>query len=104
MATPAYQGPGQPAPDMGVGGWLGRLGSVFGSGTTPSYSGEGQPSSSIGGGRVTPAYMPAPNALQHQDEVAQGGPIDPAALASGHIAIVIPRNAVCDREETPATE
>jgi hypothetical protein len=105
MATPAYQGPGQPAPDTGV-GWLGRLGSILGSGTTPTYLGDGQPSSSVGGGRVTPAYMPAANAPQNQDEcaLAQSCPIDPAALASGHIAIVIPRNAVCEREEPVATD
>lgn len=109
MATPAYQGSSQPPLVNGV-GFLGRLGSIFG-GETPTYSGDGQPSSSVGVlGRVTPAYAPAPTpseSIEEQlaSEVLASCPIDPAALATGHIAIVIPRTAcVPDREDVAATD
>jgi hypothetical protein len=109
MATPAYRGTGQPPLDNG-GGFLGRLGSLFGV-QTPTYSGDGQPSSSVGVlGRVTPAYMPAPTAQKNiQDDLASAEaqsscPIDPTAIASGHIAIVIPRNCGHESEEQAATD
>ena len=114
MATPTYQGAGQPIAGNG-GGLLGRLGSLFG-GETPAYSGDGQPSSSVGVlGRVTPAYMPAATQQpqQTQENVPSDNasapaqmscPIDPAALASGHIAIVIPRQWDPCRDETAATD
>jgi hypothetical protein len=91
MATPTYSGTGQPA-DNG-GSWLGRFGSFLG-GATPAYAGDGQPSSSGFGffGGATPAYAPAPTSMGTADaEVADTCPIDPDALASGQIAIVIPR-------------
>lgn len=110
MATPAYQGSGQPPLDTS-GGVLDRLGSIFGT-STPTYSGDGQPSSSVGVlGRVTPAYMPAPTVQENvQDDLesaeAQSScPIDSGALASGHIAIVIPRSCgMPEREEQAATD
>ncbi len=97
MATPAYNGSGQPLADNGS-GWLGRLGSFFGNGGTPTYTGDGQPSSSGGFlGGATPAYASAPRATQpessneNEQQAMVTGPIDPEALAQGQIAIVIPR-------------
>lgn len=99
MATPAYQGTGQPSADAG-GGLFGRFGSFFG-GSTPSYAGVGQPTTATGAlGGSGVAYAPAPSAKPESstsaasDEMAaeiMTCPIDPEALASGHIAIVIPR-------------
>ena len=109
MATPAYQGPGQPAADGG-GSWLGRLGSILG-GKTPAYAGAGQPVANVGGfGSGTPVYSPAPVASSKDAQPdpkgtiaapavmrcpidPSGCPVDPAALAAGQIAIVIPRLA-----------
>jgi hypothetical protein len=108
MATPTYQGSGQPIVDNG-GGLLGRLASFFG-GAAPTYSGDGQPSSSVGVlGRVTPAYMPAPTQQNTSSstasaEVHPSCPIDPEAMASGHIAIVIPRQWDPCRDEQAATD
>ena len=105
MATPAYQGPGQPPADVGGGGLFGRFGSLFG-GITPSYAGVGQPTPVTGAlGGTAVAYAPAPTpkpetstptgASQAENAEANAQvltcPIDPEALASGHIAIVIPR-------------
>jgi hypothetical protein len=97
MATPTYQGSGHP-PAGNSGGWLGNVGSYFGVGT-PSYGGNGQPSSAgsglFGGGQ--PAYKPAPAAAPSSTDDACDAPetvacpIDAEALASGQIAIVIPR-------------
>lgn len=87
MATPPYLGPSQPVAGSG-GGWLGRLGSYFGNGGTPAYQS---------------APIVKPEVPMHEvmtDEEAQAAPtdsspmscpIDPSALAEGHIAIVIPR-------------
>lgn len=108
MATPAYQGAGQPTVDNG-GSWLGRIASFFG-GAAPAYSGDGQPSPSVGVlGRVTPAYLPAPTPQSGVDDIASAEaqtscPIDPEALASGHIAIVIPRQWDPCRDEQAATD
>jgi hypothetical protein len=105
MATPLYLGAGQQLTNGG--GWLARLGSYFGSGTPP-YAGDGQPSPAASGGLLgrgaSPAYaaapvVKAPEAVQQAETSAEvddaaaesGCPIDPEALASGHIAIVIPR-------------
>ncbi len=106
MATPTYQGAGQQTADNG-GGLFGRLGSFFGSGGTPSYAGVGQPTTGnagfLGGSAV--AYAPAPTATKPESSSPSTGDavscesesqvmtcsIDPEALASGHIAIVIPR-------------
>lgn len=97
MATPAYQGQGQPAADSG-GGLFGRLGSIF-AGSTPNYAGVAQAASTGSSGAVV-AYAPAPapkpestsdaTSIDANAEVMTC-PIDPAALAAGHIAIVIPR-------------
>ncbi len=84
MATPTYQGAGQQTADNG-GGLFGRLGSF------------------LGGSAV--AYAPAPTATKPESSSPSTGDavscesesqvmtcsIDPEALASGHIAIVIPR-------------
>ncbi len=103
MATPTYQGAGQQTADNG-GGLFGRLGSFFGSGGTPSYAGVGQPTTGSAGflGGSAVAYAPAPVATKPEissndavsgeaDVQVMTCPIDPEALASGHIAIVIPR-------------
>ena len=102
MATPNYLG----APQVNAGngqGLLARIGSYFGSGGTPAYTGKGQPVPAAGGllRPATPAYAAAPvkeqivednEAAQAADESeASACPLDPEALASGHIAIVIPR-------------
>ena len=104
MTTPAYQGAGQPPADAG-GGLFGRFGSFFG-GSTPNYAGVGQPTTATGAlGGSGVAYAPAPTAKpenssptgssqptsDEMDAEIMTCPIDPEALASGHIAIVIPR-------------
>ena len=106
MATPAYTGPGQPSADIGGGGLFDRFGSFFG-GSTPSYAGVGQPTATTGAlGSSAVAYAPPPAATKPESSSPTGVnqaedieanvevmtcPIDPEALASGHIAIVIPR-------------
>ena len=107
MATPSYLGPGQPLASNGS-GFLGRLGSVLGGGATPRYLGEGQPSSSGGFfDSATPAYVPAPDVdsapNQEPTTTCASCPIDPAAIAAGNIAIVIPHNRadVCRDEVAP---
>jgi hypothetical protein len=124
MTTPSYNGTGQPIADNG-GSWLGRLGSVFGA-STPTYAGAGQPAIASRGvfGSTTPIYAVAPAAASsatqsvsqqtpvtasrndcgcepENDESEQAlmvCPIDPEALASGHIAIVIPRLPATDEQ------
>jgi hypothetical protein len=102
MATPNYLGAAQPGARSGS-GLLARIGSYFGGGGTPAYIGKGQPVPTAGGllKPATPAYAAAPVKEQIAEgaEVAQAAeapdasacPIDPEALAAGHIAIVIPR-------------
>lgn len=102
MTTPNYLGVTQPIASSGQ-GLLARIGSYFGNGGTPAYAGKGQPVSIAGGllRPATPAYVAAPvkeqfvedNAAAQvvADSEASACPIDPEALASGHIAIVIPR-------------
>lgn len=76
MATPAYEGQGQPIADNG--GWFGRLGSFFGGGS--------------------PAYAPAPaktettKPTETVESVAMC-PIDPEALPPGQIVLVVPRHS-----------
>ncbi len=83
MATPTYQGVGQPVVDNG--GFLSGLASWFG-GSTPAYAGKGQPAASSGFGGGTPAYKSAP-APSSTDAIAQS--IDPDS-----VAIVIPRGLI----------
>ena len=102
MATPNYLGVAQPITSDGL-GLLARIGSYFGNAGTPAYAGTGQPAPAAGGllRPMTPAYAVAPVKEQTADDctaapaVAQSEatacPIDPEALAAGHIAIVIPR-------------
>ena len=103
MATPNYLGAAQAQPSNGS-GLLGRLGSYFGGGGTPAYRGAGQPVPANTGGLLrpsAPAYAVAPlkeqiaedNAADDaaESEASAACPIDAEALASGHIAIVIPR-------------
>ena len=81
MATPNYQGQGQPAADSG--GWLGSW-----LGGTPAYRGVGQPSSkasAVGGSQ--PAYKPAPTAQSAMNA-------DTDVCGPGPIAIVIPRDVI----------
>jgi hypothetical protein len=97
MTTPSYQGEGQSRADE-ASGWLGRFGSFFG-GATPAYAGVGQPSTSTSQLGRTPAYAPAPSVKPTviSEMTAEGEcPIDPAALAAGQIAIVIPRLGLSD--------
>ncbi len=89
MGTPIYQGANQPPAERG-GSWLGSVGSYFG-GVPPTYA---------------PSPMKATEASTTIKVVAKEtsaqpvcacafeptlGPIDPAAIAAGQIAIVIPR-------------
>lgn len=102
MATPNYLG-GAQSNAGNSGGLLARIGSYFGSGGTPAYAGKGQPRPVAGGllRPSSPAYAAAPmKELNVEGEAAAKAacdaettacPIDPEALASGHIAIVIPR-------------
>jgi len=102
MTTPTYLGAAQPRTGNGD-GLLSRLGSYFGRGGTPAYAGTGQPAPVSAGGLLRgagPAYAVAPlkeqRAEGHQADAcgpsdASACPIDPEALAAGHIAIVIPR-------------
>lgn len=103
MATPSYLGAGQQLSAINQ-GWLVRLGSFLGGSGTPLYVGAGQPAPSLGGFMrgPTPVYAAAPVKEQIAEvastgcsaEVAEASacPIDPAALAAGQIAIVIPRD------------
>ena len=105
MSTPSYLGPNQPTSN--VGGWLSRLGSYFGSGGTPAYGAAGQPGTSYAiGSSSAPSYAPAPApapqstgsnttciCMEVDEPEVSGCPIDPAALAAGQIAIVIPRQS-----------
>jgi hypothetical protein len=103
MATPNYLGAAQPQLSNGD-GLLARIGSYLGGGGTPAYRGVGQPAPVMTGGMLrpsTPIYAAAPvreQVTQGTAEVealaqseASACPIDAEALASGHIAIVIPR-------------
>ena len=103
MTTPNYRGAVQSPPSNGT-GLLGRIGSYLGSGSTPMYRGAGQPAPAFGGELLrpmAPAYVSAPvkERVAECDAEAQAAaeceasacPIDPEALAAGHIAIVIPR-------------
>jgi hypothetical protein len=88
MTTPAYQGANQPPADKG-GSLLGRVGSFFGA-TTPMYA-------------SAPVKAPDPVVTVQKDASTAtpctysfdpSCPIDPAAIAAGQIAIVIPRSLV----------
>ena len=92
MATPAYQGQGQPIADNG-GGWLGRLGSYFGGATAPVYATAPavtlpQPTPDPKSGGDTPITVARP---------VMTCPIDPDALASGQIVLVVPRETADGR-------
>ncbi len=106
MATPPYLGAAQPLPSRGD-GLIARIGAYLGS-ETPVYRGAGQPAPSMTAALLrtsTPFYAAAPIRDQSVEPVAEmhadgdeqmstcqaGCPIDAEALASGHIAIVIPR-------------
>lgn len=108
MTTPSHAGPGQPVGTKSD-GLLARISAFFGSTGTPAYAGAGQPSSAMDGGILrgvsTPTYAVAPpkepvTAVASDPAVTAEAsvepslicPIDPAALAAGQIAIVIPRD------------
>jgi len=81
MATPNYQGRGQPVADSG--GWLGTL-----LGGTPAYNGAGQPASRASAyGSATPAYKPAPTTSAMVS-------VDPNACGQRPITIVIPQDVI----------
>lgn len=91
--TPAYQGTNQPPADNG-GSWLGRIGTFFG-GAAPVYA------SAPVAKAPTPAPTVAAVASTNPSTVMPCPwlfdppcPIDPAAIAAGQIAIVIPRGLV----------
>ena len=82
MATPNYQGRGQPAADSG--GWLGTW-----LGGTPAYQGVGQPTTKASTyGSAAPAHKPAPTAAP---AAVTSPSADGSACGCGPIAIVIPR-------------
>lgn len=94
MAAPRYNGGPQSVP--GHGDWLGRVGTFFGVGATPAYAGNGQPSARARTlGSSAPVYQTKPRCASTVDAPVDPAsvvcPIDPAALAEGQIAIVIPR-------------
>ncbi|HEY4177976.1 MAG TPA: hypothetical protein VGM90_14110 [Kofleriaceae bacterium] len=104
MATPPYVGANQS--QVGTSdGWIAKLGSFFGGGSTPAYNGTGQPAPQAVvsmRGATTPSYgSPAPAATPDVDEETPDDTessvcgsdcaVDPAQLAAGKIAIVIPR-------------
>ena len=106
MSTPLYHGAAQPSPARSD-GVLGRLASYFGGSGTPPYAGSGQPLPAQGGllRPNTPIYASAPVRTvvasgavasdiepMETSESVSACPIDPAALAAGAIAIVIPRD------------
>jgi hypothetical protein len=79
MATPTYNGNGQPTANSG---WLGGLGSWFGV-ATPAYAGAAQPATSSSGyfSGTTPAYKQAPSSLN-------------ASKQPERITLVVPRELV----------
>ncbi len=120
MTTPSYLGTGQSTTSSG-GGLLGRLGSYFGGGP-PIYAGSGQTLPAATGsllGAQAPIYLaPAPKPKVETFAVQTSSaasfempcdaapivspceptlmecPIDPEALAAGHIAIIVPRQGL----------
>jgi hypothetical protein len=101
MATPPYVG-ASPAVAAGD-NWFARLTSYFAGSGTPIYDGVGQPApTGVLQSTPSPIYAAAPTessdavssepALTVEQEFYEDScPIDPAALAAGQIAIVIPR-------------
>lgn len=80
MATPTYQGDGQPAGDS-AGGWFARFGSFFGGGT--------------------PAYQPAP-VVPKPTEPPTSDPTEAAkAVGCGTIAIIVPRQGCVTEPSEP---
>ena len=113
MSNPTYKGASQPISGNG-GGWLGRLGSIFGGVGTPAYRGDGQPSPGAGGflSAVTPRYkdsskavatdegltdvvsQPEPTIIPIDRDELAAGKLAVIEVAPGKIAIVVPRD-VC---------
>lgn len=89
MTTPIYQGANQPPADRG-GSWLGSVGAFFG-GVPPIYA--MAPVKAAGAGAIVQVVAKEATA-QPMCACAfepSACPIDPAAIAAGQIAIVIPR-------------
>ena len=86
MATPVYQGAGQPT---AVGGWLSGLTSWF-SGPAPAYVGKGQVAQGSTGylGGATPAYKPAPT-----DATSSTPTMADVCREPERITVLIPREA-----------
>lgn len=96
MATPTYDGAGQPGAGRAT-GWLAQLGAYFGV-PTPAYA---TPPATTGDPiKATPPIAPSeqaplPVAVLVPSPCGDGVTpiaIDPAALADGAIAIVVPRD------------
>ena len=88
--TPAYQGTNQPPADNG-GGWLGRVGSFFGA-STPMYA--SAPALKAPDLVTSTSANAVATATPCTYAFDPSCPIDPAAIAAGQIAIVIPRSLV----------
>lgn len=93
--TVRYKSKGNPQPIADSGDWFGRLGSFFGVGA-PSYEGNGQPSARVRTfGSKAPVYQTTPRCSNTVDpplaDPSVTCPVDPAALAAGQIAIIVPR-------------
>ena len=82
MATPTYQGNGQPTADND-GGWFGRFGSFFGGGT--------------------PAYQPAPVPKPTEPPASEPTETAKAVSTCGPIAIIVPRQG-CMSEPSEQSE
>jgi hypothetical protein len=107
MTTPIYRGATQPPPTAAK-DLLQQISAYLSGSGTPAYAGAAQPAAATRGGLFgseTPAYavpVTAPDAGTVDAEAgsvapctepadALACPLDPEALAAGHIAIVIPR-------------
>ncbi|HLL25831.1 MAG TPA: hypothetical protein VK427_27020, partial [Kofleriaceae bacterium] len=84
MTTPVYQGPNQPPAERRA-SWLDSLGMLFG-GSPVQYAAPPKASDSAKDRCADPARACVVDPCTF--------PIDPAALAAGQIAIVIPRSLI----------
>jgi hypothetical protein len=87
MGTPNYQGTNQPPADRG-GSWLGSVGSYFG-GVPPMYA--SAPTKATEASKTVQVVAKETSAQPCASAFEPAWPIDPAAIAAGQIAIVIPR-------------
>ena len=95
MATPIYKGSAQPNAN---GGWLTGLGSWF-AGSAPAYAGRGQyaPASSGYFGGATPAYKPAPSAVDgavYAPDAVAAEAVTECPAEPERITVLIPRELI----------